>query len=231
MGWFSADEIVAPAVSNNTTERNKNAKDRVAQLLKELELCHLAPTEKRHIEQICTKYADIFCLESDKLTVTDIYSPVIKVKTEVQPIYSKPYRLPNSRRSEVEKQINKMIDENIIEKTTSAWNSPILLVSKKSSEDTKKWRLVIDYRKVNTAVQDDKFPLPNIDEIIDALAEARYFSHLDLSQGYYQCQLRPEDKPVTAFSTPSGQYQMTRLPMGLKISPSSFSRLMTIAMS
>lgn len=95
----------------------------------------------------------------------------------------------------------------------------------------KKWRLVIDYRKVNTVIEDDKFPLPNIDEIIDALAGAKYFSHLDLSQGYYQCSLRPEDRPVTAFSTPSGQYQMTRLPMGLKISPSIFSRLMTVAMA
>ena len=102
---------------------------------------------------------------------------------------------------------------------------------KKGTNDEKKWRLVIDYRKLNTVVEDDKFPLPNIDNIIDALAGAKYFSHLDLSQGYYQCQLRPEDRPVTAFSTPTGQYQMTRLPMGLKISPSAFSRLMTVAMS
>lgn len=60
-------------------------------------------------------------------------------------------------------------------------------------------------RKLNTVVEDDRFPLPNIEEIIDALAGAKYFTHLDLSQGYYQCQIKPEDRPVTAFSTPSGQ--------------------------
>lgn len=58
-----------------------------------------------------------------------------------------------------------------------------------------------------------------------------YFSQLDLSQAYYQANLAPECRKYTAFTTPTGQYQMTRLPMGLKISPSSFSRLMTVAMS
>lgn len=214
-----------------STGHSASKTDRIQQLLKELDLNHLPKTEKQHVEQICSKYADIFCLENDQLTVTDIYSPVIKVKKDAQPIYSKAYKLPHTQKIEVEEQIQKMVKDKIIEKATSAWNSPILLVPKKSSDDKKKWRLVIDYRKLNTVVEDDKFPLPNIEDIIDALAGAKYFSHLDLSQGYYQCLLRPEDRPVTAFSTPSGQYQMTRLPMGLKISPSSFSRLMTIAMS
>ena len=195
------------------------------------ELDHLSSSEKETIVQICIKYADIFCLAEDKLTVTKIYNPEIKTVPSAQPIYSKPYKIPHVQKAEAEQQIQKMIGEQIIEKACSPWNSPILLVPKKSSGDTKKWRLVIDYRKLNTVIEDDKFPLPNIDDIIDALAGAKYFSHLDLSQGYYQCQLRPEDRPVTAFSTPSGQYQMTRLPMGLKISPSVFSRLMTIAMS
>ena len=92
-------------------------------------------------------------------------------------------------------------------------------------------RLAIDYKKLNTVVNDDKFPLPNIEDIVDALGGTKPFSHLDLPQGYYQCLLKPEDRSMTAFSTPLEQQQMTRLPMGLKISPLSFSRLMTIAMS
>lgn len=229
----SIEPIIKPASDYVVLSTNfKDTKsDRSGQLLKELDLDHLSKAEKQHIEQICSKYADIFCLENDRLTVTNIYSPVIKTNPQAQPIYSKPYKLPYMQKTEVEEQIQKMVNDQIIEKATSAWNSPILLVPKKSSGDKKKWRLVIDYRKLNTVIEDDKFPLPNIDDIIDALAGAKYFSHLDLSQGYYQCLLRPEDRPVTAFSTPSGQYQMTRLPMGLKISPSSFSRLMTIAMS
>ena len=146
-------------------------------------------------------------------------------------MYHKPYKLPQSQKDEVQRQVDKMLQENIIENAVSEWNSPLLLVPKKSADDTRKRRLVIDYRKLNNALQDDKFPLPNIEEVIESLAGAKYFSHLDLSQGYYQCELRKEDRHITAFTTNRGQYQMTRLPMGLKVSPSIFSRLMTVAMS
>ena len=206
-------------------------KIRASKLLKELKLNHLAGSDMKTIKQICLKYADIFCLEGDKLETTNVYCPTVTVKPNSQPLFSKPYRLPHSQRNEVCRQVRKMLEDEIIEETKSEWNSPLLLVPKKSDTNEKKWRLVIDYRKVNTTLQDDKFPLPNIEEVIDSLAGAQYFTHLDLSQGYYQCKLNPGDRPITAFSTPSGQYQMTRLPMGLKISPSSFSRLMTVAMS
>lgn len=124
-----------------------------------------------------------------------------------------------------------MLKDDIIEETQSEWSSPILLVPKKSDNTNKKWRLVIDYRKLNEIIQDDKFPLPNITDILESLSGAVYFSHLDLSQSYYQVTLSPESRKLTAFTTNTGQYQMKRMPMGLKTSPSSFSRAMTIAMS
>lgn len=80
-------------------------------------------------------------------------------------------------------------------------------------------------------MEDEKFPLPCITEILDSLSGAVYFSHLDLSQGYYQVELDASSRPYTAFTTDRGQYQLKRLPMGLTISPSAFSRIMTIAMS
>lgn len=204
---------------------------RVNDLLEELNLDHLNENDREVIANICIKYSDVFCLKTDSLGTTPIYKQSISLKPYAQPIYTKPYKLPHSQKKEIENQINKMLKNKIIEETKSQWNSPILLVPKKTTNDTKKWRLVIDYRKLNSQLEDDKFPLPNIDDVIDSLAGAKYFSHLDLSQGYYQCELKPEDRPITAFSTSTGQYQMTRLPMGLKISPSAFSRLMTVAMS
>ncbi|XP_045541509.1 uncharacterized protein LOC106718281 [Papilio machaon] len=154
---------------------------------------------------------------------------------------SSPYNIFNAQRKdyhicslkpEIEKQIKQMLDEDIIEPSQSEWSSPILLVPKKSDDkNNKKWRLVIDYRKLNDVIQDDKFPLPNITEILDSLSGAIYYTHLDLSQSYYQCSLKPESRPITSFTTGTGQYQMKRLPMGLKISPSAFSRVMSVAMS
>lgn len=80
-------------------------------------------------------------------------------------------------------------------------------------------------------IQDDKFPLPNITEILDSLSGCIYFTHLDLYQGFYQVSLNPESRNITSFATSTGQYRMKRLAMGLKISPSAFSRVMSIAMS
>lgn len=74
-----------------------------------------------------------------------------------------------------------MLKEGIIEPCQSEWSSPLLLVPKKPDENgNKKWRLVIDYRKLNENIQDDKFPLPNITEILESLSGCMYFSHLDL---------------------------------------------------
>lgn len=110
-----------------------------------------------------------------------------------------------------------MLSEGIIEPTRSEWSSPVLLVPKKSDmNNEKKWRLVVDYRKLNNIIEHDKFPLPNITEVIDSLSGSIYFSQLDLSSAYYQVSLHPDSRKFTAFC--SGQYQMARMPMGLKTS-------------
>lgn len=91
--------------------------------------------------------------------------------------------------------------------------------------------MVVDYRSQNEKIVSHRFPLPNITEIIDSLTGAVYFSHIDLASGYYQVGLKHDIRPYTAFVTDEGQWQLKRLPMGFKISPSAFSRLMTVAMS
>ena len=189
--------------------------------------------EKTEIIGICIKYQDIFHLNGDKLTYTNIGAANIALKPGVSPKYSKPYRLPHSQKAEIKTETEKMMADGIIEHSKSAWNSPILVVPKKKDPVTglQKFRMVIDYRKLNECIEDDKFPLPNITDIFDMVGGATYFSSIDLSQGYYQMQLDPEGRPCTAFSTEDGHFQLTRLPMGLKISPSAFSRMMSIAMS
>lgn len=213
----------------NKTVANAKRADTLSSILK---LDHLNPEENKSISTICRKYADIFHLPGDQLTTTDIYEQRITLKPHTSPVYIKPYRIPQSLKPEVQKQIESMLKDDIIEESKSEWSSPILLVPKKSDKTgEKKWRLVVDYRKLNENIQDDKFPLPNITEILDSLSGSIYFSHLDLSSGYYQIPLNPENRKYTAFCTNLGQYQMKRLPMGLKISPSAFSRVMSVAMS
>lgn len=212
-------------------EFNEKSPARVKKLLNTIDLSHLKAEERTSIIDICAKFADIFYLPGDQLSTTDIYETKIHVKPDASPVYTKQYRLPHAQKEELEKQLQNMLSEKIIEPASSEWSSPVLLVPKKSTDGNKKWRLVIDFRKLNERIVDDKFPLPNITDILDSLSGSVYFSHLDLNSGYYQLNLDRSSRPYTAFTTPSGQYQLTRLPMGLKTSPSSFSRAMTIAMA
>lgn len=214
------------------TEFESNPSEREKLLFENLNLEHLKGREKVSVEQICRKFSDLFLLPGDKLTYSNVFEQSIPLKSGVAPIYKKPYRIPHSQQQVVEEEIQKMLDNDIIEEASSPWSSPVLLVPKKADENgQKKWRLVVDYRAINDSLIDDKFPLPNITDILDSLSGAVYFTHLDLNQGYYQMLIDPKDRDCTSFSTNKGQYRMKRLPMGLKISPSAFSRLMTIAMA
>lgn len=87
-------------------------------------------------------------------------------------------------------------------------------------------RLCVDYRKLNIKTVRDAFPLPRIDESLDALHGAKYFTTLDLASGFHQIAMHEDDRHKPAFSTPFGLYEYTRMPMGLCNSPATFQRLM-----
>lgn len=139
--------------------------------------------------------------------------------------------MPHSQKAEMGAQVQKMLDDKIIEPSTSPYNSPILLVPKKATDGTKKWRLVVDFRQLNKKLMPDKFPLPRIDEILDQLGRAKFFTTLDLMSGFHQIALEKESRKYTAFSTDSGHFHYTRLPFGVNIAPNSFQRMMHIGLS
>jgi hypothetical protein len=103
---------------------------------------------------------------------------------------------------EVNKQVKKLLQEGVIEESNSPSNSPILVVPKKiDASGQQKFRLVVDYRKLNEKTVGDAYPLPDITEILDQLGQAKYFSCLDLAMGYHQIDMDPSDIDKTAFNT------------------------------
>lgn len=204
--------------------------ERVNKILTEIKIKDIPQDVQKPLTNLIKNYEDIFCLPDEHLPTNNFYTQHIELENNV-PVYIPNYRTIHSQNEEITSQVQKLICDDIIEPSVSPYNSPILLVPKKSEGQDKKWRLVVDFRQLNKKVLADKFPLPRIDEILDQLGRARYFSTLDLMAGFHQIPLDPESRKFTAFSTNTGHYQFKRLPFGLNISPNSFQRMMNIAMA
>lgn len=199
---------------------------RQAELLKLVKLGHLSQDNNDFINSLILKFSDIFYLEGDNLTYTDIAVHEIETLTNI-PIYKRQYRFPETIKAQINEQIDEMLEQGIIKPSKSPWNAPVLCVPKKPDEHGKmKYRVVVDFRSLNTITKPFVYPIPLINEILDNLGDSKYFSTLDLKSGFYQVPIDPRDAAKTAFSTPKGHFEFTRMPMGLKNSPSTFQKLM-----
>ena len=120
------------------------------------------------------------------------------------------------------RQVDEILEAQIIEPSESPWSSPVVLVAKPDGTQ----RFSVDYRALNKVTKRDLYPLPQCDDILESLACAQWFSHLDLLRGYWQIDVAEEDQEKTAFATPDGLYQFRKLSFGLTNAPACFMRAM-----
>lgn len=223
---FSLDHPAQASLFNIECTHTEQSSPRVKEIISKLRTSHLNLEEKANLESLCAKYADIFYIEGEPLTFTNKIKHCIRT-TDENPVYTKSYRYPFIHREEVSSQISKMLEQGIIRPSESAWSSPIWVVPKKVDASGKqKWRVVIDFRKLNEKTIDDKYPIPNINDVLDKLGKCQYFTTLDLTSGFYQVEMHPSDIPKTAFNVEHGHFEFLRMPMGLKNAPSTFQRVM-----
>ena len=159
----------------------------------------LSQGQLQQLEELLIKAEDVFALDDSELGCTSLVQH--RVDTGEHPAVKQlPRRMPFSQREKVAELVDDMLKGGIIQPSASAWASPIVLVPKRDGS----LRFCVDYRKVNSITKKDVYPLPRIDDILDTLSEARYFSTLDLASGFWQIEMDPATREKTAFITHCG---------------------------
>lgn len=127
----------------------------------------------------------------------------------------------------IDEQLDDMLNQGIVERSSSPWASPIIMVKKKDGS----YRFCVDYRKVNAVTRGDSYPLPYVSNTLDKLRNAKFISSLDIKSAFWQIPMKKESRPYTAFTVPNrGLFQFKRMPFGLRNSPPRWQRLMDMVL-
>jgi transposase InsO family protein len=181
----------------------------------------LTASEEKEFKQFLMQHKTVFAADDADLGRTSVVQHDIDTGN-THPIRQPHRRLPMAQQEVCDKEIQSMLDKGVIERGQSPWASPVVLVKKKDGSV----RFCVDYRKLNAATTFDAYPLPRIDETLESLGGAKWFTTLDLLSGYWQVGLTPEAKLKSAFCVRSGLYLWNVMPFGLCNAPGTFERLM-----
>jgi len=177
--------------------------------------------------QLLSEYKDVFSCGDHDMGLTKTVCHEISLAAGTAPIQQPTRRLGPEKEREVSRQVQDLLNRDLIEPGHEAWSSLVVLVRKKDGS----WRFCVDYCRLNSVTIQDAYPLPKIDKSVDALAGSKFFSMLDLLNGYRQMPLSPEAQDKAAFITRNGLLKWKVLPFGLTSAPATFQRLIEQVLS
>ena len=171
------------------------------------------------LSSLLEQYKCLFRKSPGSTTLAEHFIP-----TTGTPVKVPPRRIPANYCQDVERQIQTLLKDGIIEESSSPWLAPAVFVCKKTGDI----RICVDYQELKKRTVKDAYPLPLPDEVQDKLAGSVIFSTLDLQSGYWQLPAHVNDRAKTAFfpGPGLGLYQFCKMPFGLSGAPASFQHLM-----
>ena len=182
--------------------------------------------QREEIAKLLRKYSTIFSKSDADLGRTGIIRHKINTQ-DVHPIKQPLRRAPVHLKEEIDKQIDEMLERDVIQPSKSPWASSIVMVSKKDGSK----RFCIDYRKLNDVTVKYSYRIPRIVDSLEQLGRAQWFSCLDLNSGYWQVEVDDADREKTAFTSRRGLFEFKVMPFGLCNAPATFERLMEIILA
>ena len=227
VGTIQIVEEVVP-VDSNEFDTNKMEETKLPEHLQCI-LDKVSPKvdteQKLKIKHLLIEYQDIFMGPDGKLGHIYLLQHVIDTGN-AKPVKQPPRRVPIAQREIIEKELGKMLTQNIIQPSDSPWSSRCLLVKKSDST----YRFCVDYRKVNELTRKDAYPLPRIDGSLNSLGRSKFFGVLDMTSDYWQIEVAEQFRPVTAFTCHKGLFEFRVMPFGLTNAPACFEKLMELVL-
>lgn len=171
------------------------------------------------VESLVTEFPQVFSKVPGQ---SNVAPASIHIPQNTPIISQAPYAIPKKLLTKVKEELDKLVEQGILEESRSLWCSPLVIARKSDG----RIRLCVDFRKINDITPQLQVYLPTLDDILEHVGQSQILSTLDLAKGFHQIELDPSSMDLTTFACPFGRFRYRRLPFGLKNAPAYFQATM-----